>query len=112
MMQKLALRLPRRRPIATTARSRPPHESAGRTKAGGVAAADVDGFSVLSGAGSGWNRAEYGEYYATSTPVYAAIRIRADALTRPPVVVYRRTGSESGSQRLPVGPDPPRPAAP
>ena len=103
MMQKLALRLPWRRGIGAPSPSR----RAPRTKAGGVAGADVDGFSALTGAGAGWNRPEYGEYYATSTPVYAAIRVRADALTRPPVVVYRRTSTESGEQRLPVGPEHP-----
>ena len=105
MMQKLALRL--RRPFAATPGDRRPHFAGARVKAGGVAAADVDGFSVLAGVGSGWNRAEYGEYYATSTPVYAAIRIRADALTRPPVVVYRRAATEAGDHRLPVGADHP-----
>ena len=104
MIQKLALRLPWSKPLTATAGNRRPHERTGRVKAAGVAAADIDGFSALNGAGAGWNRSEYGEYYATSTSVYAAIRIRADALTRPPVVVYRRTGSESGAQRLPVGP--------
>ena len=33
--------------------------------------------------------------------------IRAEALTRPPVVVYRCAGSESGGLRLPVGPEHP-----
>ena len=106
MLQKLALRLPRPR-AATPAANRHPRESAGRTKASGVAPADVDSLSLLAGAGGGWNRAEYGEYYATSTPVYAAIKVRSDALTRPPVVVYRRTRSQAGTQRLPVGPDHP-----
>ena len=100
MMQKLALRLPWRRPAT-------PSLALARTKAGGVSAADVDGFPMLTGAGGGWNRSEYGDYYATSTPVYSAIRVRADALTRPPVVVYRRAGSDSGAQRLPVGPEHP-----
>ena len=107
MMQKFALRLPWRRPESPSPQSQSPWKQGARTKAGGVAAAEIDGFSALTGAGSGWNPAEYGEYYATSTPVYAAIRIRADALTRPPVVVYRRTVSDSGSHRLPVGPDHP-----
>ena len=98
MMQKLALRLPWRKRLAN--RTIPQ----ARVKAGGAAVADVDGFSVLSGVGGGWNRTEYGEYYATSTPVYATIRVRADALTRPPVVVYRRAAD---GQRLPVGPEHP-----
>ena len=96
MLQKLSLHLPWRR---THTPSLPP-----RTKASGVAQADADGLSLLAGAGGGWNRTEYGEYYATSTPVYSAIKVRADALTRPPVVVYRRTESQSGPQWLPVGP--------
>ena len=102
MLQKLTRRIPRRK--------RQPEDPGlpSRVKANGPAAADVDGFAVLSGAGGGWNRAEYGEYYASSTPVYAAIRLRADALARPPVVVYRRAPSQpGGQQRLPVGPEHP-----
>ena len=102
MLQKLARRIPRRK--------RQPENPnlPSRVKANGPAAADVDGFSVLSGAGGGWNRAEYGEYYASSTPVYAAIRVRADALSRPPVAVYRRAPAQpDGQQRLPVGPQHP-----
>ena len=98
MLPKLALRVPWRKPQA----HRP--DSLVTAKAGGPAAADADGFSVLSGVGGGWNRTEYGEYYAASTPVYAAIRIRADALSRPPVMVYRRAPD---GQRLPVGPEHP-----
>ena len=101
MLPKLTLRLPWRK------RHSVPALPAAWQKAGGVAVADVDGFSVLSSAGGGWNRPEYGEYYATSTPVYSAIRLRAEALTRPPVVVCRRAGSGSGAHRLPVGPEHP-----
>ncbi len=97
MMQKLALRLPWRKDPADSP------VSAARAKAGGAAMADVDGFSVLTGAGEGWSQTGYGDYYATSTPVYSAIRIRADALGRPPVIVYRRRSPETGGQRLPVG---------
>ena len=97
MLQKLSLHLPWRRTLT-------PSLPTPRTKASSVAQADVDGLSLLPGAGGGWNRTEYGEYYATSTPVYSAIKVRADALTRPPVVVYRRSESQSGPQRLPVGP--------
>ena len=50
--------------------------------------------------GGGWARPEYGRYMATSPSVYAAIKLRADALTRPPLRVYR-TG-ESGGRRTPV----------
>ena len=95
MLQKLTHRLPWRKQPAG-----PPQPTA-RVKAGGASGADADNLRLLPGAGGGWNRTEYGEYYATSTPVYSAIRIRAEALTRPPVVVYRRAGSESGGLRLP-----------
>ena len=94
MMQKLAYRMPWRKRL--TGRSGP----SARVKAGGAAAADVDGFPLLSGANGGWARSDYGDYYATSAPVYSAIRIRAEALTRPPVVVYRRAAD---GRRLPVG---------
>ncbi len=50
--------------------------------------------------GGGWARPEYGRYMATSPSVYAAIKLRADALTRPPVR-YTRSG-ESGGRRTPV----------
>ena len=102
MLQKLTHRLPWRKQPAS-----PSLPMMARVKAGGVSGADADNLRLLPGAGGGWNRTEYGEYYATSTPVYSAIRIRAEALTRPPVVVYRRAGSESGGLRLPVGPEHP-----
>ena len=43
---------------------------------------------VPSGA-EGWARPEYGRYMATSPSVYAAVRLRAEAVTRPPLRVYR-----------------------
>ena len=95
MLQKLTQRLP-----WTTPRPNPP----ARRKSGGPAAADADAFSAF-GPPVGWNPAEYGQYYAASTPVYAAIRLRADALSRPPVIVYRR--DPGGAPRLPVGPQHP-----
>ena len=102
MMQKLSRRLPwRRNPAAPPA---PPRQ----LKAGGPATADVPAaaaFPLLpGGAAGGWARTDYGEYYAAATSVYAAIRVRADALARPPAVVYRRA---PGGSRLPVGPEHP-----
>ena len=55
--------------------------------------------------GGGWARPEYGRYMATSPSVYAAIKLRADALTRPPLRVYRTT--EAGGRRTPVEPSHP-----
>ena len=72
-----------------------------RQRANRAAAADVDWVDSVMGAGAGWARTEYGEYYATAASVYSAVKIRAEALSRPPLVVYRRT-AEGGDQ--PVGP--------
>ncbi|MCE2501840.1 MAG: hypothetical protein J4G13_13405 [Dehalococcoidia bacterium] len=45
-----------------------------------------DNLSALTGQpGQGWARSEYGRYMATSPSVYAAVKLRADALTRPPL---------------------------
>ena len=60
---------------------------------------------LASDTGGGWARPEYGRYMATSPSVYAAIKLRADALTRPPLRVYR-TG-ESGGRRTAVEPSHP-----
>ena len=69
-----------------------------------AAAADLDRPETLLGAGVNWANSEYGSYYATSVPVYAAIKLRADAVSRPPVRVYRR---RPDGTRLPVAADHP-----
>ncbi len=51
--------------------------------------------------GEGWARPEYGRYMATSPSVYAAVRLRAEAVTRPPLRVYR---TEAATRRAPVEP--------
>ena len=48
-----------------------------------------DEFLGALGVGPECAQPVYGEYYAKSTPVYAAIRIRADNVVRPPLIVYR-----------------------
>lgn len=63
---------------------------AAEQRANRAAAADIDWFKGFSGPGAGWARTEYAEYYATSVSVYAAVRLRAEALSRPPLVVHRR----------------------
>ena len=70
-------------------------------RANRAASVDVDWFQGTSGAGAGWARTEYGEYYATSVSVYSAIRLRSDALSRPKLVVHRQ--DQDGSL-TPVGP--------
>ena len=62
-------------------------------RANRAASADIDGFQGFTGGAGGWARTEYGEYYATSVPVYSAIRLRADALGRAPAIVYRTSAS-------------------
>ena len=51
---------------------------------------------ATAGAGAsvgGWARPEYGRYIATSPAVYAAVKLRADALARPPLRLYRRNAA-------------------
>lgn len=43
-----------------------------------------------SGAGPEWQAPAYGEYYARSADVYAAVHLGADAVARPPLVVQQR----------------------
>ena len=80
-----------------------------------------DNLSALTGQpGQGWARSEYGRYMATSPSVYAAVKLRADALTRPPLRVYRMDGAspspspqpspvkgEGANRRVPVSPSHP-----
>ena len=77
-----------------------------------AASVDVDRFMELEGAGQGWTRHEYGRYYATSVPVYSAIKVRSEALARPLLVAYgaengaggaRQPGPRAGTSRIPVG---------
>ena len=60
----------------------------------------MDWFKGLSSAGAGWARTEYGEYYASSVSAYAAVRLRAEALSRPPLVAHRR---DADGNLQPVG---------
>ena len=66
-----------------------------------AAAADMDWLNGLSGTGAGWARTEYAEYYATSVSVYAAVRLRAEALSRPTLLAHRR---DTEGNLHPVGP--------
>ncbi len=69
-----------------------------------AAAADVDWAQGVAGSNSGWASTEYGEYYASSVSVYAVIRLWAEALSRPPLVVYRQAAD---GVRLAVDPSHP-----
>ena len=46
---------------------------------------------------SGWARPEYGRYLATSPSVYAAVKLRADAVTRAPLLAYRNPDANSNA---------------
>ncbi len=55
----------------------------------------VDKIDSLDGIGGDWASRRYGEYYATSASIYAAVRTRADAVGRPPLVVEKRVDISS-----------------
>ena len=55
-----------------------------------AAASDIHPFQESMGSGKGWARPEYGSYYASSVSVYSAIKLRADAISRPPARLLRR----------------------
>ena len=50
----------------------------------------VDRIDATDGIGGDWAATKYGEYYATSAVVYAAVRTRAAAVARPPLLVEKR----------------------
>ena len=69
-----------------------------------AAAADFTPAAEPFGAGGGWARPEYGSYYASSVSVYAAVKVRADAVSRPPLTVYRRQADGGKTPVLPSHP--------
>ena len=60
------------------------------SRANRAATVDVDRFAEIARVGQDWAKSVYGDYYATSVPIYAAIKIRSEALARPRVVVTRQ----------------------
>ena len=58
-------------------------------KAFGLADAAIGPSDIFPGAGQSWAQEKYGEYYCTSTLVYSAVKLRADAVVRVPLRVYR-----------------------
>ena len=83
-------------------------------RANRAAAASFDTLRMSDGAGigaggAGWARPEYGRYMATSPSVYAAVRLRAEAVTRPPLRVYRVEGASPSptlGERAVISPSP------
>ena len=46
------------------------------------------------GTGTDWAKTVYGEYYVKNIPIYAAIKLRADAVVRPPIQVFTGEGDD------------------
>ena len=63
--------------------------TSGVGKSNRASTVDVDRYKEVAGTGQDWARSAYGEYYATSVPIYSAIKVRSDALARPQVLVLR-----------------------
>ena len=82
-------------------------------RANRAVAADYDRLHQTHGVGGDWAKPVYGEYYATSVPVYSAVKLRSDAMARAPLVVLRPAPGTSDDarsplpSRIPVGPDHP-----
>jgi len=64
----------------------------------------VDRIDSELGVGQEWAQSRYGEYYASSAAVNAAVRVRAEAVARPPLHVMHRV---SGGEPVLAGPDDP-----
>jgi HK97 family phage portal protein len=56
--------------------------------------ADVQAHHVTQGIGADWTPTSYGEYQPASVPVYAAIRVRAEAMGRTPWGLFQETTGE------------------
>ncbi len=56
---------------------------------------DRIGLPLVSGDVVEWSPARYGDYYAKSTAVHAAVRVLAEAVSRPPLEVWRRDSTNS-----------------
>ncbi len=56
---------------------------------------DRIGLPLVSGDVVEWSPTRYGDYYAKSTAVHAAVRVLAEAVSRPPLEVWRRDSANS-----------------
>ena len=65
------------------------HSIAIQQRSNRAAASDIHPFQEVMGGGTGWARPEYGAYYASSVSVYSAIKLRAEAISRPPARLFR-----------------------
>ena len=63
----------------------------GRERANPVGGSLADKLSKSWGAGDTWAKTSYGNYYPQSVSVYAAIKLRQEAIARVPLYVYRQS---------------------
>ena len=73
-----------------------------RQRVNRVAPALSNRWDEVLGVGQSWMPLSYGEYYPRSALVYAAIKVRQEAVARVPLTVCRRLGRRGGGQS--VGP--------
>ena len=66
-------------------------------RANRAARVTVDRLDAQLGIGAEWRPTKYGEYYATSTAVHAAVKVRAEAVGRPHLAVLRRDDGGANS---------------
>ncbi len=76
------------------------HFGRGRRRADGASLPAQGSDSLIGrvGVGDDWMPNEYATYFVTSVPVYAAVKLRADAVSRPGLKVYR-VSSVNGQPR-------------
>ena len=67
----------------------------------------LDPWRSSAGAADDWAPSHYASYFATSVPVYAAIRLRADAVARAPLKIYSQVVQTGKARRQWVGPQHP-----
>ena len=60
-------------------------------RANPVGGALFDKMSASWGTGDSWAKPTYGDYYPASVSVYAAIKLRQEAIARVPLYVYQET---------------------
>ena len=66
---------------------------------------DRIGIPLVSRDAMEWSPYHFGEYYASSTAVHAAVRVLSEAVSRPPLEVWQRTAP--GGEMAPAGPSHP-----
>lgn len=84
-----------------------PHADANAAPRAGANDALSDALAAALSGSSDWSPTHYAGYFAASAPVYAALRLRADAVARPRLLVYRESAVGGERSRAWVGPQHP-----